>query len=64
MTTIHADSPQGAIEQLVMLVLESGTALGRADIHHFARQSIDLIVQLSRVGGRRTVTSVQIMPDG
>lgn len=58
MTTIHADSPAGAVEQLVMLVLQGGTRLGRADVRHYVEQSIDVFVQLSRSGGRRHVEAV------
>lgn len=58
MTTIHADSPAGAIEQLVMLVLHGGTRLSRADIRHYVRNSIDVFVQLSRTGGRRSIEAV------
>ncbi len=58
MTTIHADSPDGAVEQLVMLVLQGGTKLGRDDVRHYVRQSVDVFVQLSRIGGRRNVEAV------
>jgi type IV secretion system protein VirB11 len=58
MTTIHADSPESAIEQLVMLVLQGGTKLSRADVQHYVRKSINLFVQLSRTGGKRTVQAV------
>ena len=58
MTTIHADSAESAVEQLVMLVLEGGTRLGRADVRHYARQSIGLFVQLCRDGGNRAVEAV------
>lgn len=58
MTTIHADSAESAVEQLAMLVLEGGTKLGRADVQHYAKQSIDLFVQLGRKGGSRTVEAV------
>jgi len=58
MTTIHAGSPSAAVEQLVMLVLQAGTRLGRDDIRHYVGQSIDLFVQLSRSGGRRSVEAV------
>lgn len=58
MTTIHADSPESAVEQLVMLVLESGTKLGRVDVRHYVRQSVDLFVQLGRSGKTRTVDAV------
>jgi type IV secretion system protein VirB11 len=58
MTTIHADSAESATEQLVMLVLQAGTKLGRDDVRHHVRQSIDVFVQLSRNGGRRIVETV------
>lgn len=58
MTTIHADSPESAIEQLVMLVLQGGIKLSRADVRAYVRQSIDVFVQLSRSNGRRQVDAV------
>jgi type IV secretion system protein VirB11 len=58
MTTIHADSPRSAVEQLVMLVLQGGMKLGRDDVRHYVHESIDLFVQLSRRGGRRAVDEV------
>jgi type IV secretion system protein VirB11 len=60
MTTVHADSPAGAIEQLVMLALESGTNLSRADIRHFVIRSVDVFVHLGRSGGQRRVECVQM----
>lgn len=54
MTTIHADSPEAAVEQLVLLVLQAGTALSRSDIRHYIAQTIDVFVQLKRgPNGRR-----------
>ena len=58
MTTIHADSPESAVEQLVMLVIQGGTRLWRDDVRHYVRESVDLFVQLSRTGGRRSVDAV------
>lgn len=60
MTTIHADSPERAIEQLVLLVLESGTHLDRASIAHYVRASIDVYVQLGRVDGARRITAIEL----
>ena len=48
MSTIHADSPESAIEQLVLLVLQAGTALTRDDIRHYIAQTIHVFVQLGR----------------
>jgi type IV secretion system protein VirB11 len=58
MTTIHADSPEGAIEQLVLLTLEAGTALSRDDIRHYIAQTIDIFVQLKRGPNGRFIERV------
>jgi type IV secretion system protein VirB11 len=58
LTTVHADSPQGALEQIAFMTLQAGLTLTRADIIEYAREVIDIVVQLSRVQGRRTVSSV------
>lgn len=60
MTTIHADSPASAIEQLVLLVLQAGTALSRDDVRHYVRQTVDVFVQLGRRQGRRVVEGLSI----
>jgi type IV secretion system protein VirB11 len=62
MTTIHADSPDRAVEQLVLLALESGTHLDRESIQHYVRSSIDVYVQLGRVGGQRVITEIKLRP--
>lgn len=58
MTTIHADSPHRALDQLVMLALHERGQLNRADVQHYVTRSIDLFVQLRRVGGKRAVEAV------
>jgi type IV secretion system protein VirB11 len=58
MTTVHADSPERAVEQLVLLVLQGGTQLSRDDVRHYVSQTIDVFVQLTRSGGRRRVAEV------
>jgi type IV secretion system protein VirB11 len=58
LTTVHADSPQGALEQIAFMTLQAGLTLTRADIIDYARAVIDVVVQLSRVQGRRAVSSV------
>lgn len=60
MTTVHADSPEGAVEQIALLVLQAGTQLSRADIRHYVRSTIDVYVQLSRKAGRRFVSQVAL----
>jgi type IV secretion system protein VirB11 len=60
MTTVHADSPARAIEQIALLILQSGSRLNRDNVHHYVKSSIDLFVQLGRVAGRRHVTDIEI----
>jgi type IV secretion system protein VirB11 len=57
-TTIHADGAERAIEQLVLLGLQAGTRLGRDDIRHYVKSTIDIYVHLDRVGGARRVTEI------
>lgn len=58
MTTVHADSPERAIDQIVLLVLQSGTRLSRDDVRHYVESTVDIYVQLHRTGGRRHVSQV------
>lgn len=58
MTTIHADTPERALEQLALLVLQSGAGLMRSDIVDYARAVVDVVVQLVRTGGRRRVEAI------
>lgn len=63
MTTIHADSPARALEQLALLVLQSGTSLDRDSIGHYVRSSIDVYVQLARQAGRRHIAAIALRGD-
>lgn len=63
MTTVHADSPERAIEQIALLVLQGGTTLRREDVIHYIRSTIDVFVQLSRTAGRRSVSEIALRSD-
>ncbi|WP_174275576.1 P-type DNA transfer ATPase VirB11 [uncultured Sphingomonas sp.] len=58
MTTVHADSAAGAIEQIVLLVLQGGTQLNAGDVRDYVRRSIGVFIQLGRRGGHRFVSEV------
>jgi type IV secretion system protein VirB11 len=58
MTSVHADSAERAIEQIVLLVLQAGTQLSREDVRHYVKSTVDVYVQLARVGGKRSVAEV------
>lgn len=58
LTTIHADSAQRALEQLVLMVLQAGNNLRREDVLAYVAQAVDVIVQLGRSNGRRHVMQI------
>jgi len=62
MSTIHADSPERAIEQLALLVLQTGTQLRRADVISYVESVIDIFVQLDRRAGERLISDVRFNP--
>jgi type IV secretion system protein VirB11 len=63
-TTLHADSPRGAIDQLSLLVLQAGLNLGRAEISEYVRGIVDVFVQLSRRDGRRAISQITFRGQG
>jgi type IV secretion system protein VirB11 len=48
LSTIHADSPERALEQLALLVLQAGSRLRMDDVLAYAGRVIDVCVQLRR----------------
>ena len=60
MTTLHADSPDRAIEQLAMLVLQRGVKHSRADIIDYVRSVIDVFVQVERSPAGRRIREVRL----
>lgn len=62
MCTIHADSPEGAIDQLVMLALQAGSPMRWEDIDRYVRRTIHLIVQLGLAGGNRVISAIKALP--
>lgn len=51
LTTIHANSCEGAIDQLAFLVLQGGLNLGWVDLLSYIRSSIDVVVHVKHRGG-------------
>lgn len=58
LSTIHADSPQGAIDQLVMLTLQGGNRMRWEDLERYVRRTVDVIVQLDRLVGQRRIVAI------
>lgn len=61
MATVHANSPERAVDRLVDLAAQSGTGkpLDRARI----AASFGVIIQLERSAGRRQVASIHVSPE-
>jgi type IV secretion system protein VirB11 len=60
MSTVHADTPLGAYEQLAMMVMQSGlsSAFPKADLISYIKSVIPIVIQLRRDGGRRSVSEI------
>lgn len=59
-TTVHADTPAGAIEQLSLMVMQAGLGLRKDEIAAYIRSVIPIIVQFRRLtGGERVMTHVE-----
>jgi type IV secretion system protein VirB11 len=46
------------MDQIAFMTLQAGLTLTRADVIDYARSVIDVVVQLSRVSGKRGVSQV------
>lgn len=58
-STIHANSIAGALEQLALMVMQTGIGLGRQDTIRYAASVIDVVVQLGRdAQGRRGIIDI------
>ncbi|MBX3483724.1 P-type DNA transfer ATPase VirB11 [Phenylobacterium sp.] len=62
LTTVHADSPGGALDQIALLALTSGVDLGWDKVQTYVSRVIDVVVQIERVDGARRVTEIHYRP--
>jgi len=58
MTTVHADDPRGAVEQLALMALQAGANLRRQDVVDHVERVVDVFVQLHRQDGVRAVREI------
>ncbi|MBB5577126.1 P-type DNA transfer ATPase VirB11 [Rhizobium paranaense] len=60
MSTVHADTPMGAYEQLAMMMMQAGMSSGysKQDLMSYIRMVIPIVIQLRRYGGRRGVSEI------
>lgn len=62
-STIHANSLRGALEQLSLMVMQTGIGLTRSDTIAYAASVIDVVVQLERSEGRRGISAIATSAD-
>ncbi|QHD65395.1 P-type DNA transfer ATPase VirB11 [Neorickettsia findlayensis] len=63
-STLHADAPKMAIEQLKLMVMQAGLGIPPAQIKEYIMNVIDVIVQLKRAGhGKRFVSEILLTKD-
>ncbi len=55
-STLHADAPSLAFEQLILMVMQAGLGITREQIHEYVHSVINVVVQLKR--GQRGVRYV------
>ncbi len=60
-TTVHADSPAGALDQIALLSLMSGVDLGWDKVQTYVGRVIDVVVQLDRTAGARRATEISFL---
>lgn len=59
-STIHADSPHLALERIALMIMQTGVRLSRQDVIEYAKQTIDLVIQVGRRDGKRGVIDVHM----
>lgn len=58
-STLHADTPVMAMEQLKLMVMQAGLGMPPAEIKEYIRQVVDIVVQLKRgAKGKRFVSEI------
>lgn len=63
-STLHADTPQLALEQLILMVMQAGLGITRDQIKSYVENVINVIIQLKRGDrGRRYVSEVYFKGD-
>lgn len=60
-TTVHANTPEGALEQIALMVMQGGMALPRTEILAYVRSVADVVVQLGRLGGERRIVDLRLL---
>src|ERR1035437_59457 len=58
LTTVHADTPHGALEQIGLMVMQANLGLRHDQVMDYIRSIVDIVIQLKRTGGKRVISEV------
>ena len=58
LSTVHADTPRGALEQIGFMVMQANLGLQHNQVMDYIRSIVDVVVQLKRSGGVRRISEV------
>jgi type IV secretion system protein VirB11 len=62
-STLHADTPKMAMEQLKMMVMQAGLGMAPSEITTYIRNVVDVVVQLKRgAKGKRYISEIYFKP--
>ena len=62
-STVHANTPMGALEQIALMVMQTGLGLSRSETLAYAASVIDVVIQLERSGGQRRIADIAVARD-
>ncbi|PZQ45466.1 MAG: P-type DNA transfer ATPase VirB11 [Micavibrio aeruginosavorus] len=57
-TTVHADTPHRAIDQITLMVMQANLGIPSEQVKAQIRSTIDIIIQLRRIGGKRVISEI------
>ena len=58
-STLHADTPKMALEQLKLMVMQAGLGMPPEEIRQYILEVVDIVIQLKRASkGRRYVSEI------
>ncbi len=57
-STVHANTPRGALDQIALMAMQSNIGLTRAETLEYAASVIDIVVQLDRRDGKRGISDL------
>jgi len=61
LTTVHASSPEGALDQIALMAIQAGMTLSRRETVDYVASLVDVVVQLARVGGERRIADLRVL---